>query len=453
MMKVKFIPTFLVLMFFVMTNITAAATTIDDLLLADKVRIRAWVEPGENINARQQVNLQIEIATDKWFSGGTRIGAFEVEGAIVLQREKFAVNSSRNEVGKTWTVQEWTIAVYPQRYGEFVIPDISVQVSIAGENLESIIGDLTVPSFKFIANLPDPFPDNLSAGTDWVATSRLEVTEAYDKPFEELTPGDAVVRSIRMSADNLPAMMLPDIEIAYVAGIAVYPKPPQLQDKVNRGTYLAERTQTITYVVEKAGLYLLPRKTFYWWNLNSQSFEIIELEAQAFEVAELAGTEEPVDQPIGSLTGSLTGSYDLIPLFMKFGISSLLVILAGILIHGLSTSSFASPPTTRRSEAELRKQFDIACRENNLEQAIGLFYRWLDNSGDLSFKGSVREQLDNINRAELDTAFANIMQAIYTPQQNTSIDLRLFARQFVKELKKSDNQSGSGQFRIELKLN
>ena len=113
----------------------------------------------------------------------------------------------------------------------------------------------------------------------------------------------------------------------------------------------------------------------------------------------------------------------------------------------------SSPPTTRRSEAELRKQFDIACRENNLEQAIGLFYRWLDNSGDLSFKGSVREQLDNINRAELDTAFANIMQAIYTPQQNTSIDLRLFARQFVKELKKSDNQSGSGQFRIELKLN
>ena len=449
MMKAKTIPIYPLLIFFVMISITSTATTIDDLLLAEKVRIKAWVEPDENIMARQQVNLQIEIATDKWFSGGTRIGAFEVEDAIVLQRERFAVNSSRNEYGKTWTVQEWTIAVYPQRHGQFKIPEVPVKVSIAGENLESIVGDLTVPSFSFIVNLPAPYLDGMSSSTNWVATTRLEVTETYDKTFEELQPGDAVVRSIRMSADNLPAMMLPEVDIASVAGIAVYPKPPQLQDKVNRGTYLAERSQTITYVVERAGLYLLPRKTFYWWNLGSQSFESIELEARAFEVVDLSGIENPAEQPIARQTGYS----DLILLLMKFGIASLLVILVGITIHGLSTSSLRSPPTTRLSEAELRRKFDTACRKNNLEQAMGLFYQWLDNHGGSSFKGTVREQLDKINKADLNAAFANIMQAVYSPQQKTTADLRHFARQFIKELKKSDHQPYFSQFRIELKLN
>ena len=84
---------------------------------------------------------------------------------------------------------------------------------------------------------------------------------------------------------------------------------------------------------------------------------------------------------------------------------------------------------------------------------MGLLYQWLDNYGGQSFKGTVREVLDEINKAELNSAFANIMQTIYTPQQNTNIDLRLFARQFVKELEKSDSQPGFGQFRVELKLN
>ena len=119
--------------------LNANATTIEELQQADKLSIRTWVEPHENIIARQQVNLLIEIATDKWFSGGTKISAVDIKDAIVLQREKFSVNSSRYEQGTSWTVQEWTLAVYPQRAGAFEIPEITGQVSIAGDNLEAIV--------------------------------------------------------------------------------------------------------------------------------------------------------------------------------------------------------------------------------------------------------------------------------------------------------------------------
>ena len=79
---------------FVLSEIFAQATTLKDLQQADKLRMQTWIEPGENIVARQRVNLQIEISTANRFTSGTKIGAFEVKDAIVLQRERFAVDIS-----------------------------------------------------------------------------------------------------------------------------------------------------------------------------------------------------------------------------------------------------------------------------------------------------------------------------------------------------------------------
>ena len=58
--------------------VSASANTIAVLQQEDKLRIKAWLEPEDNIIARQQIKLQIEVATDKWFSGGTRIGCVEL---------------------------------------------------------------------------------------------------------------------------------------------------------------------------------------------------------------------------------------------------------------------------------------------------------------------------------------------------------------------------------------
>ena len=452
-MVLKTITSILPLLLLGIFMLPAVATTLNDLEQADKVRIRTWVEPTGELVSRQQVNLQIEIATDKWFNGGTRIGSFELKDAIVLQRESFAVNSSRNEQGKSWTVQEWTLAIYPQRSGSFRIPEIPVQVSIAGENLESIVGTLSAPSLDFVASSPEPILDSMTSKTDWIATTRFEVKEDYDKTFENLKPGDAVVRSITMSADNLPAMMLPNIVLAEIDGIAVYPKPPKLQDKVNRGTYLAERSQTITYVFEGAGEYQLPPKVFYWWNLNSQSFESIELEAQLFEVIalEVVSGEEPLEQSSSSRFDSAISRLLLLKAFILF----LVVMLVGVLIRALSKISpvTTQEQSTKPAEADLRKQFAVACRKNNIEEAMGLFYQWLDNYGGDSFKGSVRKQLVEMNQAQLTVEFNELMQAIYTPQQDKLVDLKMFARQFAVKLKNSDNPTTLNRLRVELKLN
>jgi hypothetical protein len=433
------------------SNLAATATTLKDLYQADKLRIKAWIEPRENIIARQQVNLQIEIATDKWFSGGTRFGPFEIKDAILLQRENFALNSSRKEDNASWTVQQWTLVIYPQRGGVFEIPTIPVHLSIAGDNLESIVGELQTEPFSFTAGLPEPMFQGMLEKTSWIVTSHFTINESFDKSFDDLKPGDAIVRSISMSAINLPAMMLPGITLDNLPGIAVYPKPPQLADKVNRGSYLAARSQIITYVFEKPGDYELAKQTFYWWNLETDTFETIDLEARVMKVHDSAEIAEGSNlEPTADWQQMITG---LIPVLTKTGVALMLVALGWVVFRKLSKISTRTNQSDKLSERALRKQFETACRKNNLQYALALFYQWLDNYGGKAFEGSVVGTLNEIDQTQLTEAFRNIMRTMYTPDRNKEIDLRLFANRFISELQKLDRPGRSSLFSVELKLN
>ncbi|MBE9568242.1 MAG: BatD family protein [Proteobacteria bacterium] len=438
----------------VLVCISASANTIAELLEADKVRVRAWLEPEENIIARQQIYLQIEVATDKWFSSGTRIGRFEIKDAIVMQREKFAVNSTRTDGDKSWTVQQWTLVVYPQRDGLFEIPAIPLQLSVAGDGIESIIGEANTQPMSFETMIPEQIiSGQMQDKKSWIASNRFDVEESFNRSTEELVPGDALVRTLTFSADNLPAMMLPEVEVESLEGIAVYRKPPQLTDKVNRGDYIAERTEVITYVFEKPGEYLLPRQVYHWWNLETRSLESIELEEHALKISGMGNGADPAQQ-----TSTLTDRnrlVELMPLFKVAGVVLLAVIAAWFamckFVNGSGTVSSAKHE--QLSEVALRKQFENACANNDYEKAIGIFYRWLDNFAGDSFKGSVREQLKEFEQVDLVTGFKDIMRAIYAPEKSSSIDLKLFASQYIDALEKKARQSRVGLLSVDLKLN
>lgn len=441
-----------VLMVFVFTS--AYADTIAQLQQEDKLRIKAWIEPEENIIARQQIYLQIEVATDKWFSSGTRIGRFEIKDAIVMQREKFAVNSTRADGDKSWTVQQWTLVVYPQREGQFEIPVIPLQLSIAGDGIESIVGEANTQPMSFEAMIPEQIISELMQDKKtWLASNRFDVEQSFNKSIEELAPGDALIRTITFSADNLPAMMLPEIEIENIEGIAVYRKPAQLTDKVNRGDYIAERTEVITYVFEKAGGYLLPKQIYHWWNLETQSLEAIELEEHALKISGTGNTTDPAQQT--STLADRNRLVELMPLFKIAGVVLLVVIAAWFAVRKFAKRSgtVSSAKQEPLSEAALRKQFEKACAGNDYEKAIGIFYRWLDNFAAESFKGSVREQLKEFEQDDLFASFKDIMQAIYASEKNSSIDLKLFASQFIDALEKKGRQSRVSLLSVDLKLN
>jgi len=429
-------------------SVTVSAQTVEELRDADKLRMRTWIEPDKNIVAGQQLNLFIEIATDKWFSGGTRVGRFEVEDAIVLQREKFAVNSSRKELGQSWTVQMWTLTVYPQRSGLFEIPTIPIRVSIAGENLESIVGEIQTSPLSFTTHKPE----ELDIADNWVATTRFEVRESFNKPIEELKTGDALVRTINMSADDLPAMMLPGFTAEEIPGLAIYRKPPKVNDKVNRGDYIAERTEILTYVFEQAGDYALPPRTFYWWNTASETVESIILSGHSLSVTNLPGQVTVSDEEEAAAVASINIKVIVISTIMTLTVLAIVVFIIRRLGTLIKQVKLRKP--TQVTEKILRRKFASACRNNDQEKAVGLFYQWLDYYGDEHFHGSIRAFLIQLNHDKLSLVFNNIMQSIYTSNQKDSkTELMDFANQLFKELKKLNQPNVFNRRPIELRLN
>jgi len=421
------------------------ATTLVELLQADKVRINTWTEPTEGIVARQQVNLQIEVATDKWFSGGTRIGHFEIEDAIVLQREQFALNSTRRDGEVTWTVQQWTLVVYPRRGGLFEIPAIPLTLSISGENLEVISGETRTQPMIFSAELPKA----LQGEQDWVATTDFEVIDRFDKSLEELKPGDALIRSISMSASNLPAMMLPKMATTSMAGVAIYAKPPKLTDKVNRGDYLAERTQEITYVFERPGEFQLPAETFHWWNLETRSAETVTLPTRTIVISGLPG------QPADQRNASQAGLYD------KLKNSLPLIFLAGLIVALLLAALWMARSWVKRNQSSIRtpaskswllKQAKQACRQNNQQQALNYLYQWLGHYGN-NTGSAISERVDELNNDELRLTYDEMMQAIYSTDKSRSRVTCRFIDQLTTAIKRQHRASYSVQWTVEMKLN
>ena len=267
-------------------QISAGATPPSAQALIDSghLQISSDITPESGAVPGQKMQLHIQVATDRWFSGGTRITAPEVPGLVILQTEQFANNASENRHGQSWVVQRWTLDVYPQQAGSFSLGPVALAVSVNTEQ-GTVKGKVQAPAVQFEVNLPKA----LEQLPHWVAAPEFSVTQRFDHSLQGLEVGDAIEQSIHLEASDVLAMMLPPYPAPSFEGIASYPAPPKLQNRSNRGQSVAMRTETISYVLQQGGHYQLPAREFYWWNTQTRQLSVIELEAVDFEVGGDAG--------------------------------------------------------------------------------------------------------------------------------------------------------------------
>ncbi len=440
-----------------------------DITDQEQLRISSWLEPVENLVKGQQVYLQIEIATSLKWQGGTTIDHVEIKDAIVLQRESFSVNSVRNEDGKSWLVQLWTLVIYPQTTGDFYLPEIAVNVAIVDDTSNTTAGQIKTPKLGFIVlentHINDAITDTNGEKAEWIATPSFSIKESFDHSLEEIKPGDAIARTLVFDAKDLPAMMLPSMPLEELPGIAIYSQPPKLVDKVNRGDYLAERTEVHTYVIETSGDYLLPEQVYYWWNTQTKSLEKVVLPEYKLHVPS-TGISPLAWQALLILTIAAI----LLFLLIRFNAFKKLALSARWQkIKTVIGARMTNP------QKELERRFRDACDKGNEELALAILYQGLDNSsvsshadnyigkGEDGFHSVIRQYLLKLNNPELIQQFEVVMQAIYKKQYNKQdngrsdnlqeADIRIFAVNLLAAIKKSKAKNTSRFAKVDLTLN
>jgi hypothetical protein len=426
--------------------VKAETPSLEQLLASGKLRVEAWVEPRDSIVVRQHVTLLIEVSTDTWFSDGTRIGRLELDDAIILRREKFAVNSTNVVQGKTYTIQRWSISIYPQRAGRFDVPSLPLNLSIASEDGGAIVGEIMTPPSSFEVELPEA----LEGIDHWISTPAFRIEESYNRDLADLKPGDAVQRQVTFVAEDIAAMMLPELTVPEQDGLGVYQKPPQIKDDNNRGVYRARRTEAITYVIERPGSYRLPEQVFYWWDLDSQSLQQVTLPEQVLDATggvaidpgeAVAAPDEAPKQRIRMALAAVVGLL-------------LLAALIGYLWQRRRRPVTVETPRKRApipSEAHLQQQLKAALEQRDWTRVVQTLYAWLDHYGGADYEGSIRPLLQRLQKPEAQQALDQLMLGAFYSADCDHSDIEAFIAMLESEL-----TSQSSWWRpkpVELKLN
>jgi len=410
-----------------------------------QVQVKAWIEPEQALVVSQQLILYIEVSTADWFAGGTRIETFEIDDVVVLRREKFSVNSTRRVAEQTWSVQLWSISLYPQSAGQFLIPAITLTVPTAGEGRATTKVQLQTEPISFAATLPadigTQFVDQGKPSKTWVATNSYAVTERFDRPLSGLAVGDSITRTIQIQSENVAAMMLPALQLTSPAGLAAYQQPAKMSDQVNRGDYLASRYESVSYVIEKAGAYRLPQLDFYWWDLDLQQMRHEVLPAQ---IISTTGAASPIEVEDTAIAGTSSPDIDVsLAIFL-----ALLALLICFCIGFIYFKRTRVPGPKKAKSADLNRLYQHSCRQGDYHKAVGILYLWLEEQGEKlrisHTDNSLRRYLKKQQAQQVLRQFDALMEVAHAERAENSSELQS-AQSLIDEISLLFNASATGK--------
>ena len=163
----------------------------------------------------------------------------------------------------------------------------------------------------------------------------------------QLKVGDSVTRIVTVRAEETPAMLLPPLTFPAVDGLAVYPAQPSLEDKTEGRTdaLTARRTDSATYILQRAGSYVLPAVDVRWWNADEGRVETAHLEAVTMQVA-----VSPAAEAVSAIPGERRNWIAVVEPVADHWIAAILALAA------LVTVCWIVPPAARAFAARRRRR-------------------------------------------------------------------------------------------------
>lgn len=375
----------LALALMLLTGQSAMAQLQDPPPRSSHAEISAYLEPKDSIFVGQLVRLWLEVKSTGRFIRSPRYPDLNIEGAIAIMPEQLGVNFSEGRGDDTLIGQRQRYVIIPQRAGEFTVPSLTITVSIADENNQPKTIQLRTKPLAMTATMP-PGAENLAS---IVTVQNISVDQKYDRISEMLKAGDAVTRTITMSANGTLALALPKIVFSELDGAQLYPAKTIFEDKINRGTYRAKRTDAATYVFSRAGEFSLPPIKVTWFDPDTQTLKSEELPGKNFSVAPdpLAASSPETKTQQKSTSSQISSIIVTMLEWLRTNIVSLTLACIALYLATLIWRRYAAAAMSAvrsfiskvlNSEPFYFLKFRQACTKGDANEVIKAFWRWLD---------------------------------------------------------------------------
>ena len=245
--------------------------------------MRASIETKGEIWVGQRVTLLIELLAPGFFSGTAAFELPTVPGLMLAPPDGSPIVASETIDRTSYTVQRHELGVFSRRAGEQTIPPITVRFRFKQNPLDkdSIAAEVRTEPVSFSVKLP-PGAEKLGS---LISARNLKVEEIWTPEPGKAKVGDAFTRTITFTAPEVPAMAFPPFPAGKIDGLGVYPKPPEVLDKSDRGSVTGSRRDTIVYVCQRAGQFTIPATRLTWFDLDTQKLQTIDFPAQDLSVS------------------------------------------------------------------------------------------------------------------------------------------------------------------------
>lgn len=249
----------------------------------------AVIVPDAKAWVGQRTTIYVELRAPGSFVGTANFELPQIPGTLLMKVGNPVV-LSRDIEGASWFIQTHEFALFSQKVGVLEVPAFPVTFS----RLEGFVGAATEVKAKTpITTIEIQRPPGSERIGFLVTTESLEVTETWDSPPGASQVGAIFKRTIIQRAPNLPGMALAPAPTTAPDGIKVYPGNAETNDKLQRGDFLGERRETLTYLLQKPGALSLPALTYVWWNPKTQTLESKTLPTVTFVVAAPSAAPSP----------------------------------------------------------------------------------------------------------------------------------------------------------------
>lgn len=250
-----------------------------------QLRVNAQLVPGTSVVVGEQLQVQVEVLTDTWFTAAATLPELKLAGARVQPPGGEAEHTTRVIDGQTF---------YGMRYAYLITPTLAQHFSVPALTVSAQPGQASAPlsaqstPLAFIANLPPGF----EPGEPMLVASGLRLSQTLTA--SALKVGDTLTRTLTLQADNTPGLSLPPPATTKVNGLRLYPQAPVISNLDDgRGTVTGgQRIDHLVYRVENGGHYTLPALQVKWWDSRNHRLQIAQLPALTFE-AQATSTYTP----------------------------------------------------------------------------------------------------------------------------------------------------------------
>jgi hypothetical protein len=352
---------------------------------APQLLVRAHLEPSGPVVAGTQVKLVVDCLTTTWFTEAPDWPLFTVPGAIVSLPDEQAENLHEVINGVSWFGVSRAYRIAPQAANAFDIPSFAITVHPGGAN-----GPVTLmtPALNLVATVP--------AGAEgmriFFPTSKLGATQTIAPSPDHLKVGDSVTRTIVQNAAGTESMLIPPVDFGDIEDLKRNPTASATKNIVvdRAGLVAGERTDSVTYVIDRSGRFKLPPVTIEWWNTGTQKRETIVLPAVNFSAAR--PSEKPLfDIPLDAMARAAAHKIIVIDARQAAAGGVVLVLLLLLawgyprvtkFVMRMRQAVLDAGKRRAQGEAPAWRALCRAAGTGSVQRVIPALYRWMDRSPD-----------------------------------------------------------------------